>query len=117
MVSSITDRAGVWWNATLELALEAYHRYQNETPLKRLAIKLGTNSTVDDERWARLDKRVMALLLQCMTTSIKQEVLMLRLSSVKEVLYKLYIVYAPGGAAERASLLKQLETIPVHNSG
>ncbi|CAE7224257.1 RE2 [Symbiodinium sp. CCMP2592] len=90
VISSITDKAGIWWSVVLDLALEAYHRYQDETPLKRLKITLGTHPNADDEKWARLDKRVMALLLQCMTASVKQEVLMLRLPHVKDVLYKLY---------------------------
>ena len=116
VVGSITDKASVWWTVTLEAVMEAYHRYQMETPLKRLEVKPGVTPGLDTERWARLDKRVLALLMPTMTATIKQEILMLRLATVKEVLFKLYTVYAPGGAAERASLLRQLETIPATTS-
>ena len=116
VVGSITDKASVWWTVTLEAVMEAYHRYQMETPLKRLDVRPGTTPGLDAERWARLDKRVLALLMPTMTATIKQEILMLRLASVKDVLFKLYTVYAPGGAAERASLLRQLETIPTTTS-
>ena len=116
IVGSITDRASTWWALTLEAAMDAYCRFQEAAPLQRLNIKPETGKEGEDEKWGRLDKRVMALLLQAMTSGIKQEVLMLRLGTVREVLYKLYTVYAPGGAAERASLLKQLESIPQSSS-
>ncbi|CAE7478405.1 RE1, partial [Symbiodinium necroappetens] len=116
VVGSITDKASSWWTSTLDSVMEAYHRYQMETPLKRLEVRPGPTPGVDVERWARLDKRVLALLMPAMTATIKQEVLMLRLETTKEVLFKLYTVYAPGGAAERASLLRQLETIPTTTS-
>ena len=116
VVGSITDKASSWWTSTLDAVMEAYHRYQMETPLRRLEVRPGPTPGVDVERWARLDKRVLALLMPAMTATIKQEILMLRLGTVKEVLFKLYTVYAPGGAAERASLLRQLETIPTTTS-
>ena len=44
-VGSITDRASVWWNANLDLAMTAYHKFQTETPLKRLTIQAGEDPT------------------------------------------------------------------------
>ena len=35
---------------------------------------------------------------------------------MKDCLFKLYTIFAPGGASERASLIKQLEHIPAHTS-
>ena len=58
----------------------------------------------------------MTLLLQSMPGTIKNEITMLRISKVKDCLFKLYSIYAPGGATERASLIRQLETIPAHES-
>ena len=111
VIGSITDRASTWWASNVDLAIEAYHRFQTETPLERLAIQVGEDSNVDGDKWSRLEKRVMALLLTSMTATIKAEVTMLRISRVKDCLFKLYTVYAPGGASERASLIKQLEYI------
>ncbi|CAE7617868.1 GIP [Symbiodinium sp. CCMP2456] len=79
-------------NIILELAKMAYYKFQSETPLK-------------------LEKRVMALLLATMSQSIKAEITMLRIDKVKNCLFKLFTIYAPGGASERASLIKQLEYI------
>ena len=115
-VGSITDRASTWWAANLDLAMTAYHRFQAETPLKRLTIQAGEDSKVDDEKWSRLEKRVMTLLLAAMSSSIKAEITMLRIHRVKDCLFKLYTIFAPGGASERASLIKQLEHIPPHTS-
>ena len=105
------DKATGWWNHNLELAKDAYHKFQNESPLKRLSIVVGNDDAVDGERWARLEKRVMALILASMSSSVKAEITMLRIDRVKHCLYKLYTIYAPGGASERASLIKQLEYI------
>ncbi|CAE7452704.1 GIP, partial [Symbiodinium microadriaticum] len=115
-VGSITDRASVWWNANLDLAMTAYHKFQAETPLKRLTIQAGEDAQVDNEKWSRLEKRVMTLLLAAMSSSIKAEITMLRIHRVKDCLFKLYTIFAPGGASERASLIKQLEHIPSHAS-
>ena len=107
-VGSITDRASTWWDAN--------HKFQAETPLKRLTIQAGEDPKVDNEKWSRLEKRVMTLLLAAMSSSIKAEITMLRIHRVKDCLFKLYTVFAPGGASERASLIKQLEHIPVHTN-
>ncbi|CAE7879420.1 unnamed protein product, partial [Symbiodinium microadriaticum] len=115
-VGSITDRASTWWDANLDLAMTAYHKFQAETPLKRLTIQAGEDPKVDNEKWARLEKRVMTLLLAAMSSSIKAEITMLRIHRVKDCLFKLYTIFAPGGASERASLIKQLEHIPAHTS-
>ncbi|CAE7914211.1 GIP, partial [Symbiodinium sp. KB8] len=115
-VGSITDRASTWWDANLDLAMTAYHKFQAKTPLKRLTIQAGEDPKVDNETWSRLEKRVMTLLLAAMSSSIKAEITMLRIHRVKDCLFKLYTIFAPGGASERASLIKQLEHIPAHTS-
>ena len=114
VVGSITDRAAVWWESNLALALQAYKRFQHESPLNRLKIQVGEATGVDEQKWSRLEKRVMTLLLQSMPSTIKNEITMLRISKVKDCLFKLCSIYAPGGATERASLIRQLESIPVH---
>ncbi|CAE7319363.1 RE1, partial [Symbiodinium sp. CCMP2592] len=111
VVGSITDRAAGWWSVNVELAMEAYHRFQAEVPLKKLQVQASESSEVDPERWARLERRVMTLLLSAMTPTIKAEITMLRINRVKDCLFKLYTIFAPGGASERASLIRQLEHI------
>ena len=51
-----------------------------------------------------------------MPGTIKNEITMLRISKVKDCLFKLYSIYAPGGATERASLIRQLEAIPAQET-
>ena len=48
----------------------------------------------------------MTLLLQAMPG----------ISKVKDCLFKLYSIYVPGGATVRASLIRQLESIPVYDN-
>ena len=116
VIGSITDRASGWWERTLTLSLEAYKTFQGAAPLDRLRVDVAPDSEVDDPKWFRLEKRVMALLLQAMPVTIKNEVMMLRIGKVKVCIFKLYTVYAPGGTSERASLIRQLETLPVYDS-
>ena len=116
VVGSITDKASGWWARNVELALGAYYVYQRESSLNKLKVRVQDDPEVDDARWSRLEKRVMTLLLQAMPSAIKNEVTMLRIGVVKVCLFKLYTVYAPGGTSERASLIRQLEAIPVNDS-
>ena len=116
IVGSITDRASGWWERALKLSLDAYRTFQQAAPLDRLKVDVAPDSEVDDPKWFRLDKRVMTLLLQAMPATIKNEITMLRIGKVKMCLFKLYTVYAPGGTAERASLIRQLEMLPSHDS-
>ena len=90
--------------------------YQRESSLNKLKVRVQDDLEVDDARWSRLEKRVMTLLLHAMPSAIKNEVTMLRIGVVKVCLFKLYTVYAPGGTSERASLIRQLETIPANDS-
>ena len=116
IVGSITDRASGWWERTLALSLEAYRAFQGAAPLDRLRVEVAADGEIDDPKWFRLEKRVMTLLLQAMPATIKNEVMMLRIGKVKTCVFKLYTVYAPGGTTERASLIRQLEFLPVYDS-
>ncbi|CAE7836841.1 unnamed protein product, partial [Symbiodinium sp. KB8] len=58
VVGSSTDKVSSWWT---ELVMEA---------------------CADAEKWIRLDKRVLALIMPAMTATIKQEILMLRLATL-----------------------------------
>ena len=116
LIGSLTEKASGWWEANSQLAVNTYKAYQGESPLQKLKIRVGANYFVDDEKWSRLERRVMTLLLQSMQPQIKNEVMMLRIDKVKDCLFKLYTIYTPGGASERASLIKQLEYIAPQDS-
>ena len=116
LIGPLTDKAGSWWEAVTNLAIQAYQAYQTETPLQRLKIRANDNEFVDDVKWLRLEKRVMGLLLQAMPPQIKAEIMMLRIDKAKDCVFKLHTIYAPGGTSERASLIRQLEFIPTSDS-
>ena len=82
----------MWWEDTLTLVLQAYQKFQKESPLNRLKIQVA-DAPGDEQKWARLEKRVMTLLLQAMPSTIKTEITMLRISKVKDCLFKLYSIY------------------------
>ena len=51
----------------------------------------------------------MTLLLGSMTKTMKDDIITHRVDNVPSLLYRMFVIYQPGGASERASILKHLE--------
>ena len=112
IVGSLSDSAAMWFKRTLQSAKEAYIRHQAATPMERLTIVPVAPPDFADVRWSRLERKVMTMLLTAMPKSVKEDAVTHRVATVCEVMFRLHVLYAPGGNAERAALLKQLEGTP-----
>ncbi|CAE7406162.1 GIP [Symbiodinium sp. CCMP2592] len=108
-VGSLSDQASTWFGACLELARRTYDEYVNATPIERLTLDVVLPEELRAPRWARLEKKVMMLLLGAMTRTAKDDVITHRVRTVPGVLYRMHVLYQPGGASERAAILRQLE--------
>ncbi|CAE7249757.1 RE1, partial [Symbiodinium natans] len=108
-VGGLTDLASTWFGATLKCAREAYDKYQIASPLERLTIKPNLPSELSEARWKRLERRVLTLLLNAMNATAKEDCVTHRVTNPAEALYRLHILYQPGGSSERAAILRQLE--------
>ena len=111
-IGSLSDKASMWFAACLELARRTYRDYVNATPLERLALDVTIPEELRQGQWARLEKKTMTLLLGSMTKVAKDDVITYRVRTVPGVLYRLHVLYQPGGAAERTAILRQLEGTP-----
>ena len=108
-IGGMSDRASVWFTSCLSVARQTYTAYTLASPLERLTMKPQVPEALKDEKWSRLDKRVMALLLSSMKKTAKDDAVTHRVEDVTSLLYRLHVLYQPGGASERAAILKQLE--------
>ncbi|CAE7030894.1 GIP [Symbiodinium sp. CCMP2456] len=108
-IGAMSDSASIWYEKTMACVREAYARYQVASPLERLSIGPRSAPELLEPRWVRLDRKVMTLILAAMPKMVREDAVTHRVSSVAAVLYRLHILYSPGGMAERTTVLKQLE--------
>ncbi|CAE7573274.1 TY1B-DR3, partial [Symbiodinium sp. CCMP2456] len=108
-IGAMSDSASLWFERTLGAARDAYARYQMASPLERLAITPRVAPELMEPRWVRLDRKVMTLVLAAMPKMVKEDAVTHRVTSVAMALYRLHVLYSPGGMAERAAILKHLE--------
>ena len=108
-IGSLSDSATTWFSMTLQCAKEAYQQHQVATPLDRLSIAPKIPKDLTESKWCRLERKVMTMLLLAMPKAIKEDCVTHRVASVAGILYRLHILYAPGGINERTAVLKQLE--------
>ena len=108
-VGGLSDRAAGWFTMCLKSARETYELYQMSDPLARLTLEPLRPPELQDEKWSRLERRVLTLLLGTLQRQAKDDAVTHRISSVSGLLFRLHVLYAPGGSAERASILRHLE--------
>ncbi|CAE7252215.1 unnamed protein product [Symbiodinium sp. CCMP2592] len=112
IVGSLSDSSTSWFASTLALAKEAYHKHQQATPLERLTISPVISPELAAAKWSRLERRVMTMLLTAMPKAVKEDAVTHRVGTVAGAMFRLHVLYAPGGVAERTAILKQLEGQP-----
>ena len=108
-IGSLASGAGEWWSRTLSVAQESYAEYQSVSPMRRLTVKPTLTSELKDERYRKLERKVAALLLAALPKSVREEMIAYRVQGTHQILFRLMIVYQPGGAQDRAQLLRQLD--------
>ncbi|CAE6957296.1 GIP [Symbiodinium sp. CCMP2592] len=111
-VGGLSDRASAWFTMCLACARETYERYQQSDPIARLAMEPLLPGELKDPKWSRLERRVLTLLLATLQRQAKDDAVTHRISCVTGLLFRLHVLYAPGGSAERASILRHLEGSP-----
>ena len=110
-IGAMSDSAAQWYERTLACAKEAYARYQMASPLERLSVAPKMAPELLEPKWVRLDRKVMSLILSAMPKAVKEDAVTHRVSTVAMVLYRLHVLYSPGGIAERTAILKHLEGV------
>ena len=109
VVSDLTTTSEEWWQLMLRSTEEWYQQHMAMNPLQRLQHAVTPPSTLQQERWQRLERRMSSMLLQSVPENVREELVASRRLDVFGVLTHLYLVYCPGGVMEKQTLLKSLE--------
>ena len=108
-IGSLSSGAGEWWQRTLRVAQKAYSEYQSLSPMKRLGVRVTLPDDLQDDCYKRLERKVASLMLSSLPKDVRDELVVHRVQGVHQILFRLMVVFQPGGAQDRAQLLKQLD--------
>ena len=103
LMSDFGMSAKGWWERCVAAAEDFYGRWLESTPLERLRLKPQVQV---DPGYMRLEQRGISMLLGILPEALRRDVVGARNVSTVSILYRLFVVFQPGGGAERTSLLK-----------
>ena len=98
-----------WWQRTVAVAQRAYAEYQSLSPMKRLSVKVVLPDDLKEDKFKRLERKVASLMLSSLPRGVRDELVAHREQGVHQILFRLMVVFQPGGAQDRAQLLRQLD--------
>ena len=108
-MSDLSDNSSLWWAKLLESVEEAYSRFLAATPIERLSIKPAASGLATG-KWTRVNARACSMLLMAVEEAIKQDLIARRISQdMVQCVYRLFIMYQPGGSSEKTHVLRQLQ--------
>ena len=114
LMQDLSTNSGEWWEETRELAASTYSVWLSSTPLERLQVAPKDHEKLSTGKWMRVNARACALMMQALPESVKLDLIARRSNqSAALVLFRLFTAYQPGGAGERAVVLKHLQGIEV----
>ena len=105
-MKDISTYSAMWWEEVCASAKEAYAEWLVASPLQRLRIKPELPLVCMD--LPRTEQRGVAMVLKALPESVKKELVANRQLSMVNIIYRLYILYQPGGASERQQILNAL---------
>jgi len=106
LIGSMTKNSKAWWEEVNREVQRAYKSYSVATPLQRLEIWPKTESEV---KWEQLEQKVSHSLLEALEGSLVSEIVASRKVDPRSILFKVLILYQPGGIKEKALLVKYLQ--------
>ncbi|CAE7537271.1 unnamed protein product, partial [Symbiodinium necroappetens] len=108
-VGSLASGAAEWWQQTLGVAQTAYAEYQSLSPMKRLSVKATLTPELKADKYKKLERKVASLVLSSLPKGVRDELIAHRVQGLHQILFRLMVVFQPGGAQDRAQLLRQLD--------
>ena len=106
--------AKLWWDETLEVVRKYYDQWLTSSPLERLRTKPEDRDL--GARFPRLEMKGVSTLLAALPDHLKKEMVAERRLSTVSIMARLFVVYQPGGGAERSALLRSLVEIKTTGS-
>ena len=109
-MSDLSDSSGECWDKVLQEACDWYNnQFVPANPINRVRLKIPASSIDRDPRWSRVRHRMEHLIIQSCPDAVKSELSAARISGVMGILCRLHVVHKPGGVAERAEALRQVQ--------
>ena len=62
-----------------------------------------------DDKYKRLERKVASLMLGSLPRGVRDELVAHRVQGIYQILFRSMVVFQPGGAQDRAQLLRQLD--------
>ena len=101
-----------WWTLMTKEVETWYHCHMSLSPLDKITHDAVAPSSLCQERWLRLERRMSTMLLQAVPETVREELVAGRKVGVFSILSHLFLTYCPGGVLEKQMLLRNLEDPP-----
>ena len=111
IMRDLSQHATTWWQGTMEAATKYYEVWRTASPLQRVQLQVNLPSELSVEPFCRTEQRGVGLLLRAVPEELKKVLISNRDVSSTAILWRLLTTYQPGGAGEKAHLLKSLTVI------
>ena len=116
IMRDLSGNSSKWWDRTVQEAQLYYDQWKTSTPLQRVQIRASLPLELTLEPFVRTEQRGVGLLLRSIPEEMKQVVVSNRDVSSTAIIWRLLITFQPGGAGEKAQLLKLLTTLSMGGS-
>ena len=115
-MGDLSTSSAEWWQEVKDCAKAYYDSYQKANHFNRPNLAHLAFPVLQEARWQRVDRRAATLLLASTPEDIRRELVASRVRSSLEILSRLMVLYRPGSAMEKSSLLRHLESPPATNT-
>ena len=109
-MQDLSASSGSWWESVKKAVVQAYTQWLGSSPLERLGIEPDGVHELVSGKWVRINARSCAMIVQAVPEAVKTDLIARRSTqSMPLLLFRLYTLYQPGGAGERAIILQKLQ--------
>ena len=106
-MQDLSASSGSWWESVKKAVVQAYTQWLGSSPLERLGIEPDGVHELVSGKWVRINARSCAMIVQAVPEAVKTDLIARRSTqSMPLLLFRLYTLYQPGGAGERAIILQ-----------
>ena len=108
-LSDVSDTSEELWALVLSEARAWYKAYLRLDAVSRLTSKPIPSEEITQPKWARVSRRIETMILAACPAPVREEISAARVTGLLSVVARLYVIYAPGGLAEREIGLRHIQ--------
>ena len=106
MMGDLSCTSETWWKMVRGVSDQCYQTWLISGPLERLNLK--PQATPEMGMFPRTERRALSMLLAAIPENVRDEMIASRKLTVDQLLFRLSVLFQPGGSAERTKLLHML---------